>query len=372
MKNHQKEVVYSSIIIPSITLSVILVIVFLSWLFFHNISPYQDKPEHWLPISLPELQNPVVLRVVYVENSRFKSLTEDQLKKILDKTSELVSEFFSVEVVFDYKKKTSIQSLFDNLPLDVKKYQSQKIVSIEDEQSGIETFNKIRNSIAQQIKHENNSEQSIIDYATPYLIDYKKINNIEELTTELTKTIMQRYQYWTEQLANDGKPVLDASPFNQWIYWDSLGYGDLPYEIVITNQLVASIEDNGMPVHTCLRGGITGGNMTFNKHSELGGFVFVSAFQIINDNKLMSYLREDETYTQQQTINYIAATLTHELGHLLFHYAHPFNAQSCIMNPTPLLHYRQWFDQLDVKKCQQLNSPMLKPGAVTLKYNVKW
>ena len=372
MKRHQKEVVYSNVVIPSIVLSVIIAIVYISWLFFYNIFSYQEMPEHWQPIPVPQLQTPVVLRVVYVENSRFKSLSDDQIKSILIKTTELVAEHFSVEVKFEQKKKINVQSLFEYLPFAAKNNQSKKIISITDEQDAFKYFNKIRDSIALQIKHGASSEQSVIDYAMPYLVEKNAINSLDELTAELARTIIQRYQFWLGQLANDGKPVLDGSPYNQWIYWDSLGYGALPYEIVITNQLVASIEENGMPVHTCLRGGITGGNMTFNKDSELEGFVFVSAFQIINDNKLMSFLRDDKTYTEEQSLNYIAATLTHELGHLIFHYAHPFNAQSCIMNPTPLLQYRQWFDQLDVEACNRLNSPMQQPGAAPLTYNIKW
>ena len=360
------------IVIPSIVLSVILVVIYLSWLFFYNIFSYQEIPEHWQPIPLPELQAPVELRVVYVENTRFKSLTENQLKKILKRTSDLVLEHLSVEVVFEQKKSIDIQNLFEYLPYVAREYQSQKIITIDNEVDDLESFNKIRESISLQIEHGASSQQSIIDYALPYLVDKNEINSVDDFTAGLTKTITQRYQFWLEQIANDGKPVLDASPYNQWIYWDSLGYGALPYELIITNQLVASIEENGMPVHTCLRGGITGGNMTFNKDSELGGFVFVSAFQIINDNQLMSFLREDETYTEEQRINYIAATITHELGHLLFHYAHPFNAQSCIMNPTPLLHYRKWFDQLDVNACSLLNSPMQQPGAATVTFNTKW
>jgi len=360
------------IVIPSVVLSVILAVIYLSWLFFYNIFPYQEKPEHWQPIPLPELQMPVKLRVVYVENSRFKSLTENQLEKILKKTSDLVLEHLNIQVEFVQQAGISIQNLFEYLPYVAKDYQSQKIITIDDEVDSLESFNKIRKSIALQIQHGASSQQSIIDYALPYLVEKNELNNINDFTAELAKTVTRRYQFWSGQLAEDGKPVLDDSPFNQWIYWDSLGYGALPYDVIVTNQLVASIEENGMPVHTCLRGGITGGNMTFNKNSALGGFIFVSAFQIINDNQLMSFLREDKTYTEEQRINYIAATITHELGHLLLHYAHPFNAQSCIMNPTPLLHYRKWFDQLDVNACALLNSPMQQPGAATVTFNTKW
>ena len=372
MKRQQKAVLIPVIVIPSIVLSVILVVVYLSWLLFHNIFSYQEMPEHWQPLPLPNFQSPVELRVVYVENSRFKSLTDKQLKKILNKTAELVLEHLNVQLMLEQQKKISIQSLFEYLPSVVKKHQSHKIISIENKKDGLAAFNKVRESISLQIKQGVNSQQSIIDYAKPYLVDKNEINNVGDLTSELAKTIIQRYQFWLQQVANDAKPILDASPYNQWIYWDSLGYGALPYDVIITNQLVASIEENGMPVHTSLRGGITGGSMTYNKNSKLGGFVFVSAFQIINDNQLMSYLREDETYTEEQKINYIAATITHELGHLLFHYAHPFNAQSCIMNPTPMLHYRKWFEELDNKACNALNSPMQQQGAAALTFNTQW
>lgn len=366
MKIAQQKMLYTGVAF------VLVVVAYFGWLRITNYFFYQEMPEHWQPMPLPELQSSTVLRAVYVENPRFKSLTDLQINKILDRTTELVSQHLFAEVKFERKADLSVQALFDILPFVAKKNQSKKIIYIDDEKNELESFNKIRNSISVQIQNSASSAQSQIDYANPYLIEKKEIKSLDGLTAELTKTLIQRHQFWVKKLANDGKSVLDGSSYNQWIYWDALGYGNLPYDVIITNQLVASIEENGMPVHTCLRGGINGGNTTYSKQGLSGGFVFVSAFQMMNNNALLTILREDETYTEQQIIDYTAATLTHELGHLLFHYAHPFNAQSCIMNPTPLLHYRQWYEQLDVQACQLLNSPMQQPGAAKITYNTEW
>lgn len=222
------------------------------------------------------------------------------------------------------------------------------------------------------MQYSNIPTEQIIRYANPYLTNEIRGSDINEFVAELAKVLIQRHQFWLKQMALDEKPVLDSSVFNQYILWDTLGYGDLPYDVVLTNQLVSSAEDNGMPVHTCLRGGVNGGNMNYSKQGMLGGYVFVSAYQVINNNDLLSLLRNDTDYTEQQIVDYMAATLTHELGHLLFHYGHPFNEVSCIMNPTPMLNYRQWYKQLDADACRLINPLLQQPGAAKLMYNTEW
>jgi hypothetical protein len=367
MKTHQKYAVYFSVLILFVVLG------YVGWGKVANTFFYQEKAEHWRKLPLPELSSSVVLRIVYAENPRFKSLTEQQINQIIIKTAQLALTHFSVQVKFEHKKSISIKELFSGLPYTATKYQSDKILTINTEQQVLVIFDKIRKSISQNVQYGMHSVQSQIDYASPFLIESNKtVTNLDELTTALTKTLIQRHRVWLQQLANDGEPVLNGTPYNQWLFWDILGYGKLPYDVIITNQIVASIEENGMPVHTSLRGGISGGNMTYSEQGRLRGYVFVSAFQLMNNNPLLSVLRKDEAYSERQIIDYTAATITHELGHLLFHYAHPFNAQSCVMNPTPLLLYRQWYEQLDAEACRRLNPPMQQPGAARVSYNAKW
>ena len=71
-------------------------------------------------------------------------------------------------------------------------------------------------------------------------------------------------------------------------------------------------------------------------------------------------------------MNYSAALLTHEIGHLLLHLGHPFGQQHCIMSPTVMLNYRDWYDRLDAERCTVGSNRDMMPGAVNIDYNRRW
>ena len=81
-----------------------VIVIYSAWNLLSKIYFYQEAPEHWQPMALPELQSPLVLRAVYVENPRFKSLSDFQIEQILNKTSNLVSQHLHVDVQFEQKK----------------------------------------------------------------------------------------------------------------------------------------------------------------------------------------------------------------------------------------------------------------------------
>ena len=93
---------------------------------------------------------------------------------------------------------------------------------------------------------------------------------------------------------------------------------------------------------------------------------------MLNDGELLTTLRGDETYSEQQIVNYAAALLTHELGHILLHLGHPFGEDACIMSPTVMLNYRDWYDGLDANRCTVGSNDEMKPGAATIEYNPDW
>ena len=166
--------------------------------------------------------------------------------------------------------------------------------------------------------------------------------------------------------------MLDANAYNEWVWWDSLGYGDLPYEVVITNQLVASAEYYGMDVHSSLRGGLTAGTTSYNRHALLSTYAYVMVYPMLNDTDLLTTLRQDSSYSDEQIVNYSAALLTHELGHMLLRLGHPFGDKHCIMSPTTLLNYRDWYKQLDSNQCAIGSSEQMMPGFARIDYNKKW
>jgi hypothetical protein len=95
-------------------------------------------------------------------------------------------------------------------------------------------------------------------------------------------------------------------------------------------------------------------------------------YPMINDTELLSMLRQDETYTDEQIINYSAALLTHELGHMLLHLGHPFGETGCIMSPTVMLDYRRWYDAFDPAACDVGSSRSMTPGVAAIEYNRHW
>ena len=80
-------------------------------------------------------------------------------------------------------------------------------------------------------------------------------------------------------------------PYSEWVYWDSLGYGELPYDIVITNQIIANVEYTSQTIHTALRGGLTMGTASYSKTSRYGTYVFFSTFPFTGTNSFLSELR---------------------------------------------------------------------------------
>jgi hypothetical protein len=325
----------------------------------------------WQFVPMPDLsKQPLHLKVAHVTNDRFKSLSSQQLNKVLNRTQQLIKQHFNLHVVFENEMQLPIADFFAYLPEKVIEGRGQFIINPNNLTEL--TLQQMRNSIRSTLIAYEQDQQSVIDYAKPYLVDNCEVCDLTELSNELVKTMLARIKFWFEYKASDGQPILNRMPYNEWVWWDSMGYSDMPYDVVITNQLVASIENYGMAVHSSLRGGITGGTMTYSKKAAYKSYVFISTFQLLDDSDMIAKLRDDEKYTQEQIVNYVAALLTHELGHLFFHYGHPFNAPSCIMNPTPLLKYREWYEGFDIEACKAGGYPMMEPGAVQIDFNPEW
>ena len=325
----------------------------------------------WLNVPLPDTSKQLlVLRVAYANNPRFTALTEPQLQQLLQQTTLLMQQHFQLNVEFKMSAPITVDALFSVLPAAVKQ---QRASSIADPRTlDQHSIGQMRNSLYDQLSHYAGDSNHLLDYARPHVVSAETVTDIATLARALTDTHIARLVYWYDEKSSDGEPIIDGSDFNQWVWWDSLGYGDLPYDVVITNQLVASLEISDVAMHTALRGGINGGTMTYSKHGRYGGYVFVSVFALINDLPLLTQLRDDKHYTAEQIIHYAAATLAHELGHLFMHYDHPFGAKDCIMNPTPLLHYRTWYNGLNADSCRAISLPQMQRGAAKIGYNADW
>jgi hypothetical protein len=323
-------------------------------------------------VALPDIsRQPLRLSVASIVNPRFKQLSADQIRKILLRSRQMVKQYFDIDIEFSDLKTLSIQEVFDRLDKKVIAERRGEIIDIRliDEQAREE----MQQSVFATLSGYTGNRQGIIDFAQPYLLHPKvEQHSLIELSYALVDTLISRLSFWQTQKAEDGKPVLGSDGYHEWVWWDSLGYSDLDYDILITNQLVASAEKYAMDVHSSIRGGITAGTTTYNKNTRFSSYAYIMVYPMLNDSDLLTTLRQDESYSDDQVVNYSAALLTHELGHLLLHLGHPFGDKHCIMSPTVMLNYRDWYDNLDPGLCHVGSSKEMTPGAVNIDYNRSW
>jgi len=129
--------------------------------------------------------------------------------------------------------------------------------------------------------------------------------------------------HWTWAKLADGHPVIGRVPgrpelpLNEYGYWTLMAKLGIEAEIVLTNQLVASVEYVPIPLHTSIRGGITGGSTEYNPSSRLGSSVWVSLFPYFSNDPLIRELRNRDSYTRDEALAYVGTMLAHELGHQL-------------------------------------------------------
>jgi hypothetical protein len=332
-----------------------------------------DKEPEWATVKLPDLPDETIaLSVANVVNPRFPELTDTQLQQILDKTVVMTKQHFGLSISFTKPTTVPIKTFFNYLKDNVKRERHKDIVKFAkvSEEEKI----KMREGVYETLGPYWNDREVVADYARPYLLTPYEGDDFKQLAKALVDTLLLRLQYWQDQKARDGKPVIDDKPYNEWVWWDSIGYGDMPYDVVITNQIVASAEVYDMSVHSSIRGGITAGTTTYSKQSRFNAYVYIMVYPMLNDTDMLVQLRNDEHYTSEQTTTYAAALLTHELGHLLLHLGHPFGNQNCVMAPTPLLKYREWYEGLDASQCQLGSEEMMTPGVATpsLEYRADW
>ena len=335
----------------------------LFWIFIQGCI-YADSLEK---VPLPEICEPVSLRVVYAHNPRFRQLDQAELTQILAYATQEAKKQLGVTVTFTLLPSIPISTLFTYLKPAVKKARKQEIY---DFKRGSGDRTRLINAFMEGLKERYTPLKDLVTYASPYLVHQPVKMTEHAFASALTDTLLERIKSWQTLKAPDRQPVIDESEYNEWTYWDSLGYGTLPYDIVITNTLIASVEYYGQDIHSALRGGVTVGTTT-NNNSKLGAYVFWSTFPFMENYPLLAKMRDDD-YTQKDALRLCGTYLVHEIGHLLFHYGHPFESDSCIMSPVPMLKFKTWADKLDPEKCRQGRYPAMEKGAAMIYYNPAW
>ncbi|TAJ78182.1 MAG: hypothetical protein EPO42_08515 [Gallionellaceae bacterium] len=324
----------------------------------------------WQKASVPLIKPgaTVQIRVAHATNGRLARMSPEQLQIMLASAQRTVRKELGVHVVFTAVEEIELGRLFARIPSSV---QNARIKSIYDFKSGNGDKHKLAQGIHTTLTERGTKLDDAFAFAAPYLPPAHP-KDLREFSGLLANVMMERLEQWRHIPARDGAPVLDTSPYNEWIDWDTLGYGELPYDLVITNQLIASAEYVDVDVHSAIRGGLTVGTTTYSRSSPYGSYVFWSTFPFLDNSEHTRSLRGGEQYSAVEAAELSGAYLAHEIGHLLFQFGHPFGQKTCIMNPVSMLRFREWQRQIDSSACPMGSRPEMTIGAVPVYFNAGW
>ncbi len=303
-----------------------------------------------LPV-LPD--GPVTLRVAHVVNPRLPRVTDAELALLLDQTRRTVREHFGIAVEFTASETIDIADVFAPI---AKQYGARMDAGIVDPDAP--DRDRLHGAMVRAV--DRSGYAAVAEYARPFLVSPPDGPGTGPLARALAETLLAGLERWRAAMpGGDG-------PYREWVYWDNLGRGELPWDVIITNQLVASAEYYALSIHASLRGGLTVGTTSRSRNGQFGAFSWISTLPLAAEPALLADMRGGERYGADEAAKLAGAYLAHEIGHLLLHLGHPFDNPACVMTPTASLRFREWFKGLDADKCPVGGSKAMEPGVATI------
>ena len=286
----------------------------------------------------------VTLKVAYVVNPALPGMSREQLQAVLAVARNGARENFGVEVEFTEPEELPLKIVFDRV---TPRQRSDWSELSYDFKGGKGDRARLVRGYAAAFRSDENSLDNQIAFAQPYLLAPVREKTYDGFAEAVSATLVARLDQLNTQ------KVLDASPANEVLYWAFIGKLSFPYDVVITNQLIASAEYVGSSVHTAIRGGITNGITTGNPSAPRGVTAIVSTYPVIGEDGVTRALRGDESYSRADGARYAGLLLVHEIGHQLFDLGHAYGKKACVMNPPGMLRFREWAEGLSPKDCRR-------------------
>ena len=315
-------------------------------------------------IAAPTLPGGVIrLSVAHVVNSRFERFSEAQMVEFLDALKSASEKQFGRRLEFDRVETFSIEEYFKAVPASKIAWRKQMIYDFKKRTGD---RGALEASYERAIGSQTTPAKDWATYAAREIGLAKVDTDPSAWKIRLADTHLHRFASLAGMMAADGSPVIDRSPYNEWMYWTALGERDQPHDVVITNQLVASAEYWSVDIHSALRGGLSVGTTQFAKNANFGTHFWWSTFAYTSNDPVIVRMRGGERYEPLEAARLAGAGAVHELGHLLFHYEHPFGIPACVMSPTPMLRFREWVSKFDAAVCFAANAPGMKPGTAKI------
>ena len=322
----------------------------------------------WPAVPLPRLplpaESPIELRVAHVVNPRLPRMSDAQIALMLEQMARSTQEHFGLQVKFAAPVEIPIATVFAGIP---PKFSTLAERLTYNPRALFQRRSRLHEAFAKELAGSGEPLSAQGAFAQQHAPDVDA-SSFDQLGKTLADLQLANIKRWSEHKALDGNSVIDESRFHEFMQWGYIGYGKLPYEILITNQIIASVEYAAPSVHSAIRGGYTNGLTSYNPLAKFGTHSVWSTFAFTDNHADWLKWRAGESYSPHEAARLSGMAAVHELGHQLLHLLHPFGQKGCIMEPVPMFAYRAWSQQLSAKDCSLGSSKAMTPGSFTFRY----
>ena len=311
-------------------------------------------------LPLPDASQHLRLRVAIADNPRFATLAPATANEVLEHARKIVKAHFGLDIEFAPPVKVQLADLFTGIALATRQMAEKERLDPTNDPA---TLWRLSNALLKDMKEAGRmAEQK--QFALPHLLVPPRTPTDLGLAVAVVETQHALLKSWVDTQGSDGLPLLGPDRFNEYTYWWALGDSPMPFDLVLTNQLIASAEWKDNSVHSALRGGVSNGITTQSRHSTFQLYSVVSSFPFFDNSATTLKLRAGTVAEPSQAVAQMAAMVAHELGHLLLHLGHPFGNAACVMTPPQRLEFQTWAAGLNATKCLLGSSKANTPGAI--------
>lgn len=312
-------------------------------------------------VPLPRIEaGTVSMRVAYLVNDRLPKMDPAQLAVLLSATEAAAREHFGIHIRFSAPVEVPIERAFAGIPAARRDLARRDIF---DFKSGRGDRSRLTKAFVRGFQAGGEPLQDMVRFAQAAVPELTVPASLDGFGEAMADLQLRRLARWQAMPALDGQPAIDAQEFNEFSMWLALGHANLPFELVLTNQLIASVEYGWPAVHAAVRGGYTNGITTYSRDSRHGTVSIWSTFAFTGNDAALLAWRDGESYDPVEAARLAGLAATHEIGHQLFHFLHPFGKPACLMSPVPMFAYRAWAQRLSARDCPVGSDQALRPGA---------
>ena len=310
-------------------------------------TPLRSMP---LPVHPPEVR----LRMAYFHNPALPEPAPGFVAAVLAQAQRLAPSQIGLAVRFEGDARLDIREAFAHLPPPLRARALQQAYSPAATRTD---RRRLVGSLRRQLAGIDRSFAALVAQARPDLLPGPDPADLDALAEALIESQLSRLEAWRPLHGDDQFHLFPA-----WIV--AAETGRWPFELVITNQLVASAEYDWMELEATARAGVTNGITTQSPASAHGLVSVLTLYPFIGNDPTLVAMRGGLPGGGPDAVDWAAALLVHELGHQLLHLGHPPGNAACVMKPTPSLRFAEWVRQHDASRCLLGSEPAMTPGAV--------